>query len=409
MTQYKIIGPQDALEYARTQLNYFAKDAQLNVEALSDGKLNRVFKVVDESGVKSVIIKQAHTSAKSLGHNWSLTSDRTRIAAERLQTHERICPQHSAHIIKYDAKLCVLIMEDLSDHQILRSALIKRRQLPFVGEHIGVYLARTLFFTSDYYLPLEQKKQQISQYLNPEMCRILEDLYFNDPYRTHERNKYNLMIAADAEKIQQDQTLHSKVAELKYKFLNNAQALLHGDVHTGNIFVNEASSKVINGEFGFFGPIGFDLGTVLAGFLLNYIAQPGLTDKNVASVYRIYLTDQINLLMNTFSAEFARLMAAETKDFSFRLASYQEKALRQINQDAVGYAGVEMIRRTLGLMHVEDLDKIEHAQQRGIRERHALEAGRALIMQAEHLSGANDIIALVERVVSKEETDGSSI
>ena len=34
--------------------------------------------------------------------------------------------------------------------------------------------------------------------------------------------------------------------------MNNAQALLHGDLHTGSIFANEQGVKVIDPEFAFY-------------------------------------------------------------------------------------------------------------------------------------------------------------
>jgi S-methyl-5-thioribose kinase len=38
---------------------------------------------------------------------------------------------------------------------------------------------------------------------------------------------------------------------------------LHGDIHSGSIFVAEGSLKAIDAEFGYFGPIGFDIGTAM--------------------------------------------------------------------------------------------------------------------------------------------------
>ncbi len=49
----------------------------------------------------------------------------------------------------------------------------------------------------------------------------------------------------------------------------DAQALIHGDLHTGSIMVNEQDTKVIDPEFAFYGPMGFDVGTLLANLLLN--------------------------------------------------------------------------------------------------------------------------------------------
>jgi len=50
---------------------------------------------------------------------------------------------------------------------------------------------------------------------------------------------------------------------------------LHGDLHTGSIMVTQDSTKCIDPEFGFYGPMGFDLGAFLGNLILAYISQDG--------------------------------------------------------------------------------------------------------------------------------------
>jgi 5-methylthioribose kinase len=47
----------------------------------------------------------------------------------------------------------------------------------------------------------------------------------------------------------------------------------------------------------------------------------------------------------------------------------------------LGYAGTEVIRRTIGLAHVLDIESIEDAQQRAESERLALTLGQLLIKE----------------------------
>ena len=56
--------------------------------------------------------------------------------------------------------------------------------------------------------------------------------------------------------ILHDQDLKAEVAKLRNGFMNNAQALLHGDLHSGSIFANERGIKIIDPEFAFYGPMG---------------------------------------------------------------------------------------------------------------------------------------------------------
>ena len=39
-----------------------------------------------------------------------------------------------------------------------------------------------------------------------------------------------------------------EVAKLKFDFMTHAQALIHGDLHTGSIFIKEDSTKVIDAD-----------------------------------------------------------------------------------------------------------------------------------------------------------------
>src|SRR5690606_36832973 len=132
---------------------------------------------------------------------------------------------------------------------------------PQATQQLGEYLAQTLFHTSDFYLHPHEKKAQVARFINPEMCEITEDLFFNDPYQIHERNNYPLGLEADVAALRDDPQLTLAVAALKHQFFSHAEALLHGDIHSGTIFVADGSLKANDAEFGFFGPIGFDIGT----------------------------------------------------------------------------------------------------------------------------------------------------
>src|SRR5207247_7534155 len=53
------------------------------------------------------------------------------------------------------------------------------------------------------------------------------------------------------------------------------EALIHGDLHTGSIMVTDSSTMVIDPEFAFYGPMGFDLGAVIGNMLMAYLASAG--------------------------------------------------------------------------------------------------------------------------------------
>ena len=61
------------------------------------------------------------------------------------------------------------------------------------------------------------------------------------------------------------------------------------------------STKVIDSEFAFYGPMGFDVGAIIANFLLAYCAEAGHGNKQE---YRQWLLDVEVGLWEGFSAKF---------------------------------------------------------------------------------------------------------
>ena len=64
-------------------------------------------------------------------------------------------------------------------------------------------------------------------------------------------------------------------AELQAKFVERAQALLHGDMHTGSLMVTQDTTYAIDAEFAVYGPIAFDVGKFIANLLLAFFALDG--------------------------------------------------------------------------------------------------------------------------------------
>ena len=55
----------------------------------------------------------------------------------------------------------------------------------------------------------------------------------------HRNNVFDPIADFVKEKLYEDEELHCEVAKLKMDFMTRAQSLIHGDLHTGSIFINE--------------------------------------------------------------------------------------------------------------------------------------------------------------------------
>ncbi len=393
---YRALTEQEAVEYVRQLPGLFEPDSRLTSTEIGDGNLNLVFHIREEGTQKSVIVKQALPYARVVGESWPLTLDRARIESEALLIQSKLVPELVPHVYRYDSELALTVMEDLSDHTIMRKGLIKGERYPLFAKQIGRFLAETLFFTSDLGIHPYEKKSLVAKFINPELCKITEDLIFTDPYENADTNNFNPLIRQDVEAIWTNGPLKREVAKLKFGFLTRAEALLHGDLHTGSIFVTPTSTKVIDPEFAYYGPIGFDIGQVIANLLLNYAAQHGL-QANIAErqAYRQYLLETVENVWQEFVYRFVQLWHKEAKERSARVEDFWQEYVAWVLQDAVGYAGCEVLRRVIGLAGVADLNSIENDEVRAEAERLALRIGTALILERKNVKESTDISAIV--------------
>ncbi|CCQ95484.1 Methylthioribose kinase [[Clostridium] ultunense Esp] len=398
MAHYHPLNEAEAVAYAK-RLRIFPEDARLTAREIGDGNLNLVFRIQEEATDRSIIIKQALPYARVVGDSWPLTLDRARIESEALHMEEALCPGSVPKVYHYDPHLALTVMEDLSSHIVLRKGLILRRRYPKLAQHIGTFLARTLFYTSDIALNSRRKKEQVAQFINPEMCRITEDLVFTDPFYNAETNRFNPLILEEVRKIWSDGRLKLEVAALKEGFLTRTQALIHGDLHTGSIMVTEQDTRVIDPEFAYYGPMGFDIGAVLANLFLNFSAQEGLTDDPAEkSEYQVYLLRTAAEIWSVFERNFRQLWWNDGLEAFTSVHGYLDDYLERILQDTAGYAGCKMIRRVIGLAHVADLESIEDPKLRAKGETMALAIGRELILARHGIQRIEDILQIVQSI-----------
>ncbi len=378
---YQRLSSKEAALFADKHSDLFGDHSQLTAEQLDTNGLNQVFRVKNNRGT-SLIVKQALPEHSGLTHYWNVSLHRAQIEADVLKHQAKICPEALVEVLYYDTELAALLLEDLADCAVLRHALHSGQQPAHLGIQLARYLAKTCFYSSDFALTGPVKKARQLQFNNPELCLVTEDLVFTDPYCNHERNSLSFTQLPEIRSLWVDETLQAEVAQLKADFLTKPQALLHGDLHCGNLLVSHEEIKVIGAEFGCYGPIGFDSGTLIASLIVNLFT---LDLSKTPSGYS-YLSGQIHLFWREFSAVFSTLMEKETKDQSFQNSLYQQRFLQQLWQDTLGYAGCELIRRTVGWAVAEELIALTDTQVKLQAQRQLLTLGQDLIKQRHQLS-----------------------
>ena len=366
------------------------------VREVGDGNLNLVFIVAGPSG--SVCVKQALPYVRVAGPSWPLSLDR--IYYEQAY-YTAVGPHVHGLVPKvllYDPVLYCLVMENLSPHIILRNGLIAGQRYPGLGHAVGEFIARATFHTSDLAEPLERKMSRLALFAgNQQLLRITVDLVFTDPYRQSERNRHTTPQLDDiAAGLRADAALKAAVGRWGEIFLTRAQALVHGDLHSGSVMVTDGDTRIIDPEFAFYGPIGFDLGAFLGNLLLAWCAQPGhATAQDDRAAYRGWILGETVSFWGAFETRFRTLWQQHGTGDAYPAGLYaapvaaaaleRERSayLRAVHADMIGFAACKMIRRILGFAHVADFERIVDPDTRARCERRALELAREMLVSPE--------------------------
>lgn len=395
---YFTMTEEDAVDYAQTVLNFFQDDAELTCKEIGDGNLNYVFKVVDHKNNKSVIIKQAGPVAR-ISDEFKLSPDRNRIESEILVMQHDLAPGFVPKVYKYDPIMNCCVMEDLSDHEIMRAALNNHKKFPLFAEHISTFLVNTLLSTSDVVVEHKEKKELVKKFINPELCEISEDLVFTEPFYDCPRNEvFEGTKDFVRENIWNDKKLVLETAKLKFDFMTNAQVLLHGDLHTGSVFIKEDSTKVIDPEFAFYGPAGYDIGNVIAHLIFAYAnAKFTIEDEKARNDYMSYLITTIKEVIDLFNDKFLIAWDEKATERVTKYDGFKEYYLRTVIKDTSAVAGLELVRRIVGLAQVKDITSITSPESRVRAEKICLSIGKCFILNREGMKTGEDFISVIKK------------
>ena len=400
---YFLMKDQEVIEYAKEKLNIFSADAKLQTKEIGDGNLNYVFRVWEEATGKSVIIKQAGGEAR-ISSDIKLSTDRTRIESEILILEGKLAPGLAPKVYLYDSIMCTCCMEDLSDHVIMSTALMKHQIFPLFADHISTFMVNTLFLTTDVCMEHKEKKAAVKSFINPELCEISEDLVYTEPYNdiAHRNNVFAPNTAFVQKELYDDTALHLEVAKCKFDFMNNAQSLIHGDLHTGSIFITTESTKVIDPEFAFYGPAGYDIGNVVANMYFAWNnGHFTIQEDKEKEVFTSWVEEAVKDAIDLFIKKYNEAFDKHAKDDMAKTPGFKEWYLGTILRDAAAVVGLELIRRTVGLATVKDITTIPDETKRAKAEQICILTGKDFIMNRENYKSGQDFVDALRRAVKK--------
>ncbi len=195
---------------------------------------------------------------------------------------------------------------------------------------------------------------------------------------------------------------------MKRKFMTEAQALIHGDLHTGSIMANEEETYVIDPEFAFYGPIGFDVGALIGNFLMTYFShehRQNLLGREPYQ-YRKWLLDTIEIIWKEFVNKFELLWVEQATSEQSLYWAYErgeehfkkqrDVFLLDLFQDTLGFAACKMMRRILGLAKVADIADIRDLKERARIENMTLQMGKKLVTERKKINSIEEVIDLAK-------------
>lgn len=365
MADYEILNPATVPAYvARTpRLAGIVDPATLEAREVGDGNLNLVFVCKDADG-KGICLKQSLPYVRLVGESWPLTPKRIIAEARGLSAGAEFASGLVPEYYGVDAETHVLAMENLMGWGMLRSELNEGHAYPGVESKLGEYVARVAFNTSYFAVEQNDMKRRVAEAVNPELCRITEDLVFTEPYVDVPNNSFVDELGPEIEAMRADVRLRAEVGMLKWAFMTQAEILVHGDLHTGSVMVRNGDAgpecRIIDPEFCYWGPVGFDLGALFGNFLA---ARARAAVLGRPAEFQEWLGACGPAVWDAFEAEMRRQWPGRL-DPTWTDGTL-DAWLAKVAVDTIGFAGAKAIRRIVGLAKVTDIQQLppaEHVQ-----------------------------------------------
>ena len=379
--EHFLLDCDEVISYVKEK-NLFSENADLTVKEIGDGNINYIFKVENKIDGKSIVLKQADKLLRSSGRPLDLA--RSKIEANILRIENDLAPHFVPEIYFYDEIMCVLAMEDISEYKNLRTELVAGKIFPNFADNISEFLSRTLLLTTDLFMNKFEKKKNVKEFINPELCDISECLVFTEPYDNNKNR--NIITTGNEEFVEnmlyKNEDLHFAILKLREKFMNYSQSLIHGDLHSGSIFINEKGIKIIDPEFSFYGPMAYDIGNVIGNLYFPlYRAKFFMEDSKKKEEFINWLEKCILDIPILFSKKCKLLWEKYSDDKLLKNRKFRDYYIENIVKDSLAYAGTEIIRRTVGDAKVLELTNLETSEKKLELEKELISKAISMIMK----------------------------
>ncbi len=320
-----------------------AAGSPVRVEAAGDGNINWVRRARCDTG--SWIVKQARPALERFPE-YRVSTERIAFEARYYEAVRpldaaNVCPQ----VLDFDPDQRVLILEDLGTVPRLDRALLDGRDGSAVARRLGEFLGKVHRAT--------RGPEMAGRFENQAMRELHGEHIFSLPFRP---NDFPLAepVAARAKRLWGDSALVALADAAYARYRAPRGALVHADVQAGNILLAPEGAKLLDAEIAHLGDPAFDLGVLFAHFLLPAFAHGdfGVARAALGEGWEAYAAQGepasvrfeecaryagIEILRRTLGA--ARVPAVESVDASLAAVDFGERWLREPPRSPAGLAG----------------------------------------------------------------------
>ena len=305
----RIFTEAEAIQYTKDQ-KFFALDAELickNIqeEADSEGMINLVYRIYDLFTGKSVIFKQsmprmlAVVQQKGAEYAPEMPLDRLSTEIKMLTFLRSIDADIVPEVYLVDYERGISLMEDLSHLDLMRFTMKDGVTYPAFGTRIGTVLAQLHFLTSHYAL-CDADREKLMDYFGSSAWDRVDDFFLERcPLATPYIQMENSCDALRARTMATPK-IQSLLKHLSEVFRSRV-CLVHNDVHTSNVLIDQNEIKLIDSELAGFSAPYVDLGRLSGSFITNYIANLYRTDQPLETRAKMQAYD-VQMLSDIFNA-----------------------------------------------------------------------------------------------------------
>ncbi|XPV68647.1 MAG: phosphotransferase [Halarcobacter sp.] len=322
----------DIEEYIESSdyLKRFFKFEEIYIKDLTNG-INEVFLLENKKKDIQIILKRALPYFKQYGPKHPLNVNRILYEAKALKFFKSCNQNFVPNLYFFDEKENLIVIEyiknKISLNQFLQRGIINKN----FSEQISDFLSANFLKTSTFGTNAEEREKLLNTFqANKHMEDLSVQFIFTDLIDRYTKltnsNKKTNALFLDLDS--QNSLLFKNIEGLKNKFISQNDCLLHGDLKGASILLNEDDISIIDYEFSNFGPISYDLSSIIYVFValtINY--DLARCDKEYISWLLFVIED----IWYKFKEKISLNKKIDTKYYDMLL------------KDMIGFMGVQML------------------------------------------------------------------